>query len=879
MSRVRNVLFAVLVAALGAPTMAGAIDSADDICGPAVDPCNITSSFVIDDGSVLDFGTRTVQILSGGRLDTGAGTATVKCGKFVAETLTNTALKIRGPSGFGTTDGGNLLLQVTRRCDENQDTACIKDSECDFGTCTSSVCSGDRTRLCLDNTSCNLGTCGNTVCTRDFDRTCGSDAACDVGPCNLTTRRCSLDANVVCFSNSQCNFGPCAIEDPRCEADLAVSCATNADCNLGSCSVDVCTEKESGVFRECGTDGDCFDGVCSIGDGSVRLNGKTDAYGAEPGSVSVRAAGNIEVLQDISFHATVRDFDGGFLELESGMGAVSIGAQLRGTGGGLSQGGEVDVMAASDITSAGVIDVGGGDFDGGFVEFLSGRDLLISNNILASSTSGAGLGGEIDATAERDVILSSTAQLLTNGHTSADNFGGDGGPQSYYAGRHIDVGASVIMQGDGALPDGFGEDLYFEADGDITLAASISARGRGTQSAGGSIATDAGGELSTTASSVINVTGGASGGGAVDFFAVGNITHAGLIDGRASSNGTPDSVWIVSETDLTATGDILLNGGPTGSARGDVELEACRINLNSGALISNLGGAGTTTLIGHERINVNAGSSIVNAADGVNLARYRDEAKPPTVSGTVSPAFETEIVPSLSGCPICGNGEIEGGESCDDGNKVGGDGCNAECQDEGCVAQTPGYPAVPLCDDGKECTLDTCNPDTHACEHELSCDDGNECTVDSCVAEQCEHTKDNALCDDDNPCTLDVCGSFGCTYGLQNDPCDDGLDCTTNDVCFSGECGGTDTCPDGQQCSFESGVCVAEGGGCGDPTNDGNTTASDALFALNAAVGLQTCQICVCDVDNSAALSASDALRLLNFAVGIPNVTLNCPGC
>ena len=100
------------------------------------------------------------------------------------------------------------------------------------------------------------------------------------------------------------------------------------------------------------------------------------------------------------------------------------------------------------------------------------------------------------------------------------------------------------------------------------------------------------------------------------------------------------------------------------------------------------------------------------------------------------------------------------------------------------------------------------------------------------------------------------------------------------------ECNGVDQNTDpatmdedyGEVCGT-GGVCQDETGGCGDPTNDGRTTASDALFALNVAVGLQTCVVCVCDVDNSAATSASDALRLLNYAVGIPNVTLNCPTC
>jgi cysteine-rich repeat protein len=33
----------------------------------------------------------------------------------------------------------------------------------------------------------------------------------------------------------------------------------------------------------------------------------------------------------------------------------------------------------------------------------------------------------------------------------------------------------------------------------------------------------------------------------------------------------------------------------------------------------------------------------------------------------------------------CGDGEIEGGETCDDGNADAGDGCSATCTDEGPV--------------------------------------------------------------------------------------------------------------------------------------------------------------------------------------------------
>jgi CSLREA domain-containing protein len=55
-------------------------------------------------------------------------------------------------------------------------------------------------------------------------------------------------------------------------------------------------------------------------------------------------------------------------------------------------------------------------------------------------------------------------------------------------------------------------------------------------------------------------------------------------------------------------------------------------------------------------------------------------------------------------------------------------------------------------------------------------------------------------------------------------------------------------------------------------------TASDALIALNAAVGVSQCPLCVCDVNDSGGTTATDALALLGFAVGLP-VTLDCPAC
>ena len=51
--------------------------------------------------------------------------------------------------------------------------------------------------------------------------------------------------------------------------------------------------------------------------------------------------------------------------------------------------------------------------------------------------------------------------------------------------------------------------------------------------------------------------------------------------------------------------------------------------------------------------------------------------------------------------PLCGNGVLDPGEQCDDGNRLSGDGCNAFCQSEArwdCL--TPGEPCIPCGTDG-----------------------------------------------------------------------------------------------------------------------------------------------------------------------------------
>jgi len=65
---------------------------------------------------------------------------------------------------------------------------------------------------------------------------------------------------------------------------------------------------------------------------------------------------------------------------------------------------------------------------------------------------------------------------------------------------------------------------------------------------------------------------------------------------------------------------------------------------------------------------------------------------------------------------------------------------------------------------------------------------------------------------------------------------------------------------------------------CGDATEDQKVTPNDALLALRAALQLDTCELCVCDVSGDGRISTTDAVIILHAATEVP-VPMNCPEC
>ena len=135
----------------------------------------------------------------------------------------------------------------------------------------------------------------------------------------------------------------------------------------------------------------------------------------------------------------------------------------------------------------------------------------------------------------------------------------------------------------------------------------------------------------------------------------------------------------------------------------------------------------------------------------------------------------------------------EGLSDCD-ALEPAGEVCNAlDDNCNGLVDEVDLVEGTPVCDDGNDCTLDTCQGG-EGCQYEQldggECLDGDACTIgDHCEAGDC--VGQPISCDDGDVCTDDLCdGLGGCAAEYNSAPCDDQDPCTVNDTCDQGECTG-----------------------------------------------------------------------------------------
>lgn len=111
-------------------------DSAGDLCSAAADPCVVTEEVSIIDGSVLDFGTRTLSLQGAARLVFGAEGAVVLCGNLLVDVAADhAAIFSHAQDAASVWRSGKVEISARKRCSAGAQ-ACLADSDCDAGTCS-----------------------------------------------------------------------------------------------------------------------------------------------------------------------------------------------------------------------------------------------------------------------------------------------------------------------------------------------------------------------------------------------------------------------------------------------------------------------------------------------------------------------------------------------------------------------------------------------------------------------------------------------------------------------------------------------------------------------------------------------------------------------
>ena len=269
-------------------------------------------------------------------------------------------------------------------------------------------------------------------------------------------------------------------------------------------------------------------------------------------------------------------------------------------------------------------------------------------------------------------------------------------------------------------------------------------------------------------------------------------------------------------------------------------------------------------------------------------------------------------------CLSCGNGQLDQGETCDDGNTTSGDGCASDCTIEVPLnCQDGQLDAGEQCDDGNNIPADGCEPNctfsppTTCGNGQLDvgeqCDDGNNQDGDGCQA-NCilpvlTGCGDGVLgfgeqCDDDNNisgdgcranCTVEVCGDNLVDAGEE---CDDGNN-ISGDNCRA-DCAGLEVCGDdlfdpvsGEEC--DQGLANSDNTPdacrtdcslpiCGDLVEDASEECDDGNIIDNDGCNSDcTLPICIngvcsisapCDQNVTNANSTSDIVKALGLCHG-----------
>lgn len=357
---------------------------------------------------------------------------------------------------------------------------------------------------------------------------------------------------------------------------------------------------------------------------------------------------------------------------------------------------------------------------GGTIGVTPTIGINVNGSFTTQSVSGS--PGSIDLTANGPLesgslfVNAGGAVVLQGGDITADQGTSSGGGILSISGASITATSRLRATGF----DGYaGGDITLHAlNGDVSLAGEVSANCSGEDGSAGTVSVFASGSITATANLETRGSAGTSG-GSIDLQAGGNITvtrsllaSGGGLDadgGEISIVGGRTSAIMLDQTldvrSLSAFGfnDGTISIGPACTVKVSGTLNARNPALSGGN--NSIDYYGSLDASG---ANISAdddgGNSIFCRCIDANFDGSCDMplqcvTGPLLTGATIVPV--AAILPQIGPACTCGNGMLDAGEQCDDGNTANGDCCSTLC-----IFEPNGSPCP---DDGSTCTLDQCD--------------------------------------------------------------------------------------------------------------------------------------------------------------------------
>src|SRR5262245_40053025 len=486
-----------------------------------------------------------------------------------------------------------------------------------------------------------------------------------------------------CVVNTTLTIAPGSVIDLGTRA-LQFGSAARVTVGVGAASISAGPVRLLGGARITGdaTVGNSSLEITSSGNISVEAIGSTKSridMSAEliAGSITLHATGAITVAGDLASAGRSQDADGGLIMLMADTGDVLVTGSLSAPGGSMSGGGSIFISAGGNIDLAQIVDVSGGDFGGGDLDLQATGNVIVRRDVLAGGGGFSGDGGSLSIDAGGTATVLGTFEGEAAG--DSEDGGGTGGDVEINADG--DVAVSGQMHLTGGFPDGEGGTFFVQSGGSFVHTAAITLLGNGIDGCGGSMDVSAARNVTLAR---IDIGGGSCGAGDLTVEALGTLTVGALITGDSTVGLGAGGIVILHGRDVVTYEVVRANGGDMG-AGGQIDLEGCNVTVNQPSeMRTNGGSAGSNTVRASGRATIR-GKLL---SGGTNVIEYRDPALPPIISGQVSPPAIPTLNPTLPPCPgetaQCGDGAIDPGEQCDDGNTTSCDGCSASCRNEGC---------------------------------------------------------------------------------------------------------------------------------------------------------------------------------------------------